>query len=322
MKTSEKVFLILLIVLLLAALGYVIYQNKNHLLRFSQPTAVQEKPITIAAVGDIACPVGKLKTDSECHQDEVFTQIKQQNPAAILLLGDIQYDKGELTNFNAVFGPVLGDFKNKALPAPGNHEYGTAGAEGYKKFWEGHPKYSEINQTYYKTSLGSWEIFSLNSNCEKIGGCGKGSAEGDWLQAELSKSGRPQCTLAFWHHPIFTSGEYFNNVVEKQRALDLWKILEQSGTDVVLNGHDHVYERFAKQTTSGQKNEKDGIKQFTVGTGGKKLYSFTGKDVNQEFGLDNTFGFLKLELYKHYYKWFFIDEHGQMKDSGTAPCTV
>ena len=323
MTTHKKILGVIFLIVVgigLTSLYYYSQKITNQQLSESVANSDKEVPHTMAALGDIACHAGAHKTTTTCHQAEVLNQIKNVKPEAVLLLGDLQYDKGELTNFHNVFGPLLGDLKTKSLPTPGNHEYETPSAAGYMGFWKDSSLFSKISQSYYSQNIGEWKIFALNSNCDKIGSCDDNSNEITWLKKELSQDNQ-QCSLAFWHHPVFTSGKYFDNSTERNRGRNLWQVLQDHSTDVVLNGHDHIYERFAKQRLDQTKDEAHGIRQFTVGTGGKVLYDIKGSEKNQEAIVGGKYGFLKLDLYNHYYRWAFIDESGKTLDSGTTACS-
>ena len=266
------------------------------------------------AVGDIACAPGQAKTADKCHQQEVANAVNKLAPSGILLLGDLQYDKGEPANFQKAFDGLFS--KNTPLyPVPGNHEYYTSGAIGYFDYFGA--KAGETGKGYYVFKQNGWLILALNSNCEYAGGCDKNSPQGVWLDKQLADNNN-QCTLAFWHHPRFTSGPHAEPDSVK-RSEYFWEVLDQYQADVILNGHEHFYERLAKQDKNAKK-DASGIRQFTVGSGGKSLYKFSTKLANQDYGNDETFGFLKLSLYPKSYLWQFIDENGIVKDKGAGVC--
>lgn len=321
MKKFLKITLVLIVILGLAGVGWVTSKRLTMMATETFTISKQpEKPIVVVAMGDISCSPRVAKTETECRSEEVFEQVKKIAPDALLFLGDLQYESGSVDNFQNVFGSLIGDFKSKSWPAPGNHEYNTPGAVGYFDFWKDHPSFTLIKNSYYSTKLGEWKIISLDSNCSKIGGCSLNSKQGTWLNQDQATLDQPKCTLAFWHHPLFTFGRY-NGSQDSLQTKPLWETLQATHVDLVLNGHDHVYERFAPQLADGSKNDK-GIRQFTVGTGGRSLYKLTTKQPNQEFFTDKSFGFLKLDLYQHYYKWAFIDVNGQTLDQGTGACVA
>jgi hypothetical protein len=89
----------------------------------------------------------------------------------------------------------------------------------------------------------------------------------------------------------------------------------------VLAGHDHDYERFAPQTSSGSADATRGIREFVVGTGGKEHYAISSTKPNSQVHNTDTFGVLKLTLHPDSYDWRFLPEAGKtFTDSGTASC--
>jgi hypothetical protein len=197
---------------------------------------------------------------------------------------------------------------------PGNHEYNTANASGYFSYFG--------NRTsppgYYSFDIGSWHLVALNSNCSAVGGCGTGSPQAQWLRADLAAHPNA-CTLAYWHHPLFNSGAEHGGTDTTYTAF--WQALYDANADVVLVGHEHVYERFAPQTPSGALDQARGIRQFTVGTGGKSLYRFGGILANSQVRSDDTFGVLKIALNPTSYDWQFVPEAGKtFTDNGSTSC--
>ncbi len=277
-----------------------------------------QQPITIVALGDVVCEPENPTTNTTCRAKSVAKQIKKINPSAVLLLGDLQYWTGALTDYKVAFAKVWADFEDDTIvPSPGNHEYKTENASGYYQYFG--KRAGDKEKGYYAKSLGSWLILALNSNCEYIGGCDKNSPQAKWLERKLDLSGS-RCTLAYWHHPLFTSGPH-NDLESTQRSRYFWQLLSDKKADIILNGHDHLYERFNKQDDTGSAT-KNGVRQFTVGTGGKSLYEMVEKAGNQAYIKTDSFGFLKLNLYQSYYSWQFISESGETLDQGTGNCNL
>ncbi|MGH2416500.1 MAG: metallophosphoesterase family protein, partial [Microcystaceae cyanobacterium] len=225
-----------------------------------------------------------------------------------------QYPAGALSDFNTSYDPTWGRVKEIAHPVVGNHEYGTSGASGYFSYLgtaAGDPK-----KGYYSYDVGRWHLIALNSNCQEVGGCGVGSPQEKWLKADLAAH-PAKCTLAYWHHPRFSSALHGNN-----RAYDaFWQDLYAAGAEIVLNGHDHDYERFASQTPSATADSKRGIREFVVGTGGKSLYPFLQVQPNSEVRDNETYGVLKLTLHSNGYSWQFMPVKGKtFTDSGRGVC--
>jgi acid phosphatase type 7 len=159
-------------------------------------------------------------------------------------------------------------------------------------------------------------VIALNANCAAVGGCQADSPQEKWLKADLSAH-PGTCTLAYWHQPRFSSALHGNN----KDTDTFWQDLYRAGTDIVLNGHDHDYERFAAQTPNAIADPKQGIREFVVGTGGRSLYPFVNVQPNSEVRNDDTYGVLELKLYPNSYDWKFIPEKGKtFSDSGRGTC--
>ena len=269
------------------------------------PTPNDGDPVLIAA-GDIACAPGALTTASTCRQADTATLLTGSD--AVVTLGDNQYDAGELANFQASFDPTWGVAKARMHPAPGNHEYNTSNAQGYRSYFG----YSSTQPLYYSWDLGDWHVVALDSEAALA----QGSAQLQWLRADLAANPR-NCILAYWHHPLFSSGQHGGDTNYRQ----VWMELYAAGTDIVLNGHDHNYERFAPQDPFGTADPQLGIRQFVVGTGGKELRSVDAPQPNSEVRNSATFGVLSLALHDAAYDWRFVPIAGStFSDSGMGSC--
>jgi hypothetical protein len=275
--------------------------------------------LRIAAVGDIACDPGNGAFHDgrgrrfECRQLATSDVLVGAGYAAVLALGDIQYEDGTRADFEASYDPAWGRVKAITRPVPGNHDYRTPGAEGYYDYFgraAGDPA-----KGYYSYDLGRWHLIALNSNCSAIGGCGPRSAQTRWLRADLVAS-RARCTLAYWHHPRFSSGWHGND----RTYTAFWQALVDAGADVVLVGHDHDYERFAPQDPRGRLDLERGVREFVVGTGGKSLRRFVGSRPNSEARDTSSFGVLELTLGAGVYAWRFVSAVGFFADAGVARC--
>jgi Calcineurin-like phosphoesterase len=273
----------------------------------------------IAAAGDIACDPsdGSFNdgrgTESDCAQLATSNQLLKGGYAAVLALGDNQYENGSYDRYGASYARSWGRVKAATRPAPGNHEYHTAEAAGYFRYFG--PAAGPTGRGYYSFDLGSWHLVSLNSNCSEAGGCDTGSAQMQWLRRDLAAH-RARCVLAFWHHPRFSSGEHGSDA----SVAPLWEALYQARADVVLVGHDHDYERFAPLDPAGQVDYQRGIRQFVVGTGGKSHYGFESSVVGSEARDASSFGILALTLKANAFDWRFIPALGSFTDRGTARC--
>ena len=278
--------------------------------------ASQEKnkhaSITIFAAGDIAdC---KKKTASETMAAQtakiIANGLAKNSDAYALTLGDNTYPIGKFEEFTDCYGPTWGQFKDRTFPSPGNHDYGVPLAAGYFNYFDAAA--GPDRRGYYSKSLGQWRLLSLNSNLS--GDAMRKQVE--WLKEEL-QTHKAACTLAYWHHPVFSTGGHGNNPVMKE----IWSLLNQANADLVLSGHDHHYERFTPLTAAGEIDEKNGIRSFVVGTGGASLSPmFLPKNIT-EFRSNEVFGVLKLQLREHDYDWEFIPVSGQsLVDKGHGSC--
>ena len=262
-------------------------------------------PLLLAA-GDIA--------SCASNGDEATAALLRARPRAVVAtLGDNVYDQGTLDEFERCYAPTWGTVKSRTKPAAGNHDYNTAGAAGYYAYFgrrAGNP-----TRGWYSYRLGSWHVIVLNSNCRHVGGCARGSAQGRWLRRTLAAN-RATCTLAYWHHPRFSSGGTHGSSLA---TVAFWSALYEAGADVILSGHEHVYERFAPQTPAGRAAPRRGIREFVVGTGGAGLYGFGVTQPNSLVRL-LKYGVLALTLEPGRYSWRFLDVDGGVNDAGSAPC--
>jgi hypothetical protein len=235
--------------------------------------------------------------------------------ATVAVLGDLAYGDGTRQEFSDCYGPTWGRFKDRTRPAPGNHDYHTPHAEAYFAYFG---PGSAPGKGYYSFELGTWHVLSLNSNCSDIGGCGVGSPEEQWLKADLA-SHKGACILAYWHHPLFSSGVKPAHALHPE-MVPIWQDLYDAKASVVLNGHEHNYERFANQDPNGNADPK-GIREFVIGTGGKDFDPLGAARPNSEVRRWDTFGVLKVTLRKNAYDWEFLPiEGGTFHDEGTGTC--
>jgi acid phosphatase type 7 len=249
--------------------------------------------------------------------DEATADLLAGISGTVATFGDNAYPKGTDADFAECYEPSWGQFKARTLPSPGNHDYETAGASGYFDYFG--TAAGDPDKGYYSYDLGRWHLVALNSNCgEDEIRCGPGSAQARWLKEDLAANDEKACTLAYFHHPLFTSGRYRPGI---ERVKPLWEILYAAGVDVVLNGHDHNYQRFAPQDPGGRADPEAGIRQFVVGTGGRSLYQISQPIANTEVYNDDTHGVLELTLHPKRYDWEFVPVEGDaFSDSGVARC--
>jgi hypothetical protein len=275
-----------------------------HQLRKSAPIPTEA---VLVGAGDIA----------DCNNlsgAEATAKLLDQVPGTVMAVGDLAYPNGTAENFRC-YDRTWGRAKSRTRPAPGNHEFHSSGATPYFDYFgsaAGAP-----GDGFYSYELGAWHIIVLNSECIDVGGCNSGSREEKWLRADLAAH-PSSCTLAYWHKPLFSSGGAHGNDLE---IAPLWQALYDAHADVVINGHDHNYERFALQNPEGHADDARGIREFVVGTGGKNLRPFGTIKANSEVHNNEAFGILKLTLRLSGYDWLFISQEGRsFTDSGTTAC--
>jgi Calcineurin-like phosphoesterase len=285
------------------------------------PPRIPGGSITVAAAGDISCPPDDSAFEgedpSECQQHATAALLGDAD--AVLALGDLQYPDGTLRTFELGYDVSWGPYADKTYPAAGNHDYHVDGATGYFDYWasKDRPTGGE-GSGYYSFDLGSWHLLALNSECDAVS-CEEGSSQNDFLEGDLMRTSQP-CLLAFWHHPLFNSGATHGDSAPSG-ARAFWDDLTAARADIVLNGHEHNYQRYGKQTGAGRA-ATEGIRQFVVGTGGKSLYPLlVEKDPHFEAGQATDFGVLKLYLGAGAYSWEFVAIDGTLLDSGgPVPC--
>jgi hypothetical protein len=245
---------------------------------------------------------------------EATAKLLDKTPGTVMAVGDLAYPDGSKENFQC-YDQTWGRVKSRTRPTPGNHEFHAAGATPYFDYFgasAGDPKTG-----YYSYELGAWHIVVLNSECKDVGGCEAGSPQEKWLRADLAAH-PVACTLAYWHKPLFSSGGAHGNDLTVK---PLWQALYEANADVIINGHDHDYERFAPQTPDGAADSARGIREFVAGTGGKNHRPFGEAKPNSEVRDATAFGVLKLTLKPKGYDWQFIPEAGKsFTDSGTGTC--
>ena len=257
---------------------------------------------TLIAVGDVASCLSQ--------GDEATGVLVDGIAGTIILAGDIAYESGTTQEFHDCYDPSWGRHRARTRPAPGNHEYDTPDAAPYYAYFGANA--GPPGRGYYSFDLGAWHIVSLNSNID----AGAGSAQEQWLRADLAAS-TLHCTLAYWHHPLFSSGLQGNHAFMR----DLVRALYDFNADVVIAGHDHNYERFAPQTPDGVADQARGIREFVVGTGGRSITPIVVVQPNSERRYAAGYGVLRLTLDAENYTWEFVPvTAGVNVDSGSGSC--
>ena len=259
-------------------------------------------PPTLVGAGDIA----SCKRDG----DEQTAALLDQIPGIVLPLGDNVYENGSLAEYNACYHSSWGRHRARSRPVPGNHDYQTPDAAGYYSYFGVQAGDSGIG--YYSWDFAGWHLVALNSNISMAAG----SPQEVWLRADLAAHSTA-CTLAYWHHPLFSS----TTGRRRSDVRPLWTALRDAGADVALVGHAHNYERFAPQDSDGNADAR-GLRQFVVGTGGTGFHAFDSiLAPNNEAGTDASLGVLALSLGTRSYSWRFVPVPGAAySDSGTVNC--
>jgi acid phosphatase type 7 len=230
-------------------------------------------------------------------------------PRAVLPLGDNQYDDGALGDYRASYDPTWGRFRDRTYPTPGNHDYHTPQADGYFDYFGA--RAHRASNGMYSVNIGRWHVVSINSGRGRIS-----DRQLQWVRRNLG-SDRHRCELAFWHHPRWSSGTTHGS---NQAMGSLWKVLWRHGVDVVLNGHEHNYERFKLMDPSGRWAPRAGIREFVVGTGGRGLYALGPAIRGSQRRIDNRFGVLRMVLHARSYGWRFLAASGVVLDRGGHVC--
>jgi acid phosphatase type 7 len=265
-------------------------------------TVVSAPPVLVGA-GDVAsCGSGG---------DEATAALLDSIPGIVFTAGDNVYSRGSAAEFANCYAPSWGRHKRRTLPAPGNHDYRTRGARAYFDYFGANA--GDAGAGYYRYTIGEWDVFVLNSQIA----AGPQSNQVQWLRAELTAT-RRRCQVAIMHYPRFSSGPQGGS--GRMRAI--WQALYEGGAEVVIAGHDHIYERFAPQTPAGTADSARGIREFVVGTGGRNHYPIREKPArNSEVRNDDTFGVLALELHPASYDWRFVPVAGaRFSDAGSSEC--
>lgn len=246
--------------------------------------------------------------------DEATAALLDRIGGTVATFGDNAYDRGSPREFADCYQPSWGRHRDRTRPSPGNHDYGTDGAAGYFGYFGA--RAGDPQQGWYSYDLGpSWHVVALNSNCWAVGGCGPGSPQERWLRADLAAH-PDRHVVAYWHHPRWSTGPHGSS----DATAAFWQALHEHGAELVLNGHDHTYERFAPMRPDGAPDPAHGIRQFVVGTGGAGLYSFRPDPLpTTEVRRNDTRGVLVLTLRPDGYDWEFVAvADGSFTDRGSA----
>ena len=287
-KKPNKFVTLLIVLLLTTIILQVIYVS---------PLQASAASVVLVGAGDI----------SSCsnNNDEATAKLLDNLSGTVFTTGDNAYTDGTSTQFTNCYHPTWGRHKSRTKPVPGNHDYHTSGASGYFKYFGNPP-------TYYAYNLGDWRIYALNSEID-VSATG---AQVKWLKNDLAAN-QKRCVLAYWHKPRWSSGSVHGSNSKYQT---LWKTLYDAGAELVINGHEHNYERFKQMNASGSAVSA-GLREIVVGTGGASLYQFSTILSTSEVRNSTTYGVLKLTLNSASYSWQFVPVAGKtFQDSGSTNC--
>jgi Calcineurin-like phosphoesterase len=266
---------------------------------------------SITAAGDISSPPGGPRGDRRTAD-----LIRRWNPTAVLALGDTQYESGDLASFRSAYDGSWGAFEARTHPAIGNHEYlGGDGAAGYFDYFGAAAGPRGLG--YYSFDIGPWHLVALNSSCAMVpgGGCAHGSAQWAWLKDDLA-SHRTRCTLAFFHAPYRASTALHGGSPE---IAHLWAQLVAGGVDVVLNGHNHVYERLKPMRTTGNVDLNGAPWTIVAGTGGRSIHPVNRVHPNSVSRL-RAYGVYRLIMYPDHWVGAFKGVDGSTHDYTGQHC--
>jgi hypothetical protein len=285
-------------------------------------TSVPGQSVEVIAAGDIACDTAPVTSGSFCHYGLTSDLVVNENPDAVLMLGDAQYETGTQSLITARYHPTWGRFLNVTYAtAGGSHDF-YGGGYWYTYF---SPRAGAVaNQNWFATDLGNgWRLISLNSYCDQNGNCQDTTPDSvidsqtEFLAAELAAHPN-ECSIVMWHEPRYTSFKRHQN---ETRMDVFWDMAVNGGVDIALWGHLHNYERFAPIGTSDNA-DPNGMTAFIVGTGGRSLETTVPVVEPHSVVRNNTtYGVLKLTLYADHAEFVFLPEPGKtFTDSGTIPC--
>ncbi|WP_190285759.1 proprotein convertase P-domain-containing protein [Montanilutibacter psychrotolerans] len=270
--------------------------------------ALVDTPVVVAGAGDIC--------DSGLACSGTSDLIVSINPTAVFTAGDNAYGSGTLAQYNSYYEPYWGRFKALTSPTPGNHEYLTTNAKGYFDYYNGvdvqDGPAGNRSKGYYSWDVGEWHFIALNTTSSG----NPDTTQINWLKADLAANTKP-CTAAYFHHPLVSRGNYTGYSGVKP----FWDALYAAKADLVLNGHDHNYQRYAKMNPS-QQSAADGIVEVLVGTGGRSFYGLSGSHPLLAASNANTHGVLKLSLTATGYTGEFVPKSGGggFTDSFSGTC--
>jgi acid phosphatase type 7 len=278
----------------------------------------------LVGAGDIArCRSGADDSTGRLLKDIVEIYRRRGVPVLIFTAGDNAYPLGRRVDYRTCYDPAWGGpLKDITRPSPGNHDFEPRDDGGYFEYFG--KAAGDPDRGYYEYELAGWNIFSLNSDVLQPGvGMTRqirepvAAAQSAWLNLRL-KEPTSECSIAYWHHPRWSSGPHGNN----PHVDTLWRLLYSAGAEIVINGHDHLYERFKPLDPDSTVDEADGLVEFVVGTGGGALRRFPGgrnPGISKK-QVEGSYGVLVLELEARQAHYRFIATTGETLDQGEIEC--
>lgn len=273
----------------------------------SGPASTPEPPVVLVGAGDIARCDGT--------GDEATARLLTAQPGIVFTLGDNVYPSGTAAQLRDCYAPSWGRVLDRTrFAVVGNHDYLTADAAPFRAYFGSAAV--QDGRTWFAADLGAWHVIVLDANCDRVpGGCGPGSPQLRWLRRDLAASDA-RCTLAMWHQPRFSSGLHGNDTA----VAPFWNALYAAGAELVLNGHDHDYERFAPQDPSGHADPARGITEVVAGTGGGNLRPFAVRKPNSVARSHTSYGVVVLTLRADGWRLRFRSTDGSYSDTATGTC--
>lgn len=264
---------------------------------------LQAAALDVYVAGDIADCTTKDAAKSGASKTAALIP-----PGSLVLVpGDAVYGPPTLENYRTCYQPTWGQHLGQTLAVPGNHDYRNGGTEDFARYFGA----ATTPAGYLAKRMGGWLLVGLDSNLE-------GEAyqrQLGWLRQTLETHGDARCVLAFWHHPLYSSGPHRGSGAHMQ---SVWSLLDEHEADLVLNGHEHNYERFPPLDADARPLVQ-GMREFVVGTGGAMLYGFWRPPYASEMRIKRH-GVLHLKLAEDRYSWEFIRDDRRIRDRGSAVC--
>jgi hypothetical protein len=262
-------------------------------------SGVAERAVLVGA-GDIG--------DCNTPGSSLTAQLLDTIDGIVFTTGDNAYPSGTAERYRDCYETTWGRHRARTRPTPGNHEYDVPTAAPYFQYFGANAGPSGLG--YYSYNAGAWHVVSLNSEID----ASAGSPQERWLRADLAAN-RTRCTAAYWHKPLFSSGPHGNTAA----MIDIWRTLYEFDAEIVINGHDHEYERFRPQDPNGAADSARGVREFVVGTGGSRVSNMIMVRPNSEMQV-SSWGVLMLVLHSNYYRWQFLTSDGATGDAGETAC--